>query len=222
MFRAKRSIDMLVSVSGKRGLHPDSALSEGQRHFRNANDRRPSEAVTRTVPIPTGQNPSRTATARRLSEAFTRTASVSERRRPFENRDCQEAKRPNTRALCASRSRLLCRSSGGGRCLQTKVLSRSPEGASVHGGAVCILKERRANSQEAHACPHPRTRSSISGGPSGFMKTDPQPGVVRHWKSKDRKVRSKRRCLEPKGSINRPVSVSGKRGIHPDNQLSEG
>ena len=71
--------------------------------------------------------------------------------------------------ICTSRSRLLCRSSGG-RCLHARVSSRAPEGASVHGGAVSVLKERRARPrEEAHACPHPRapprSRKRLARGP---------------------------------------------------------
>src|SRR5215813_1183896 len=70
-------------------------------------------------------------------------------------------------------------------CLHQYVSSRAPEGASVHGGAVVLLKSVERPHKEAHSCPHLRARRS-SGGPSGFRKADPQPGVVRDWKSKDR------------------------------------
>lgn len=72
--------------------------------------------------------------------------------------------------------------------------SRAPEGASAHGGAVFVFKsvalprvEERVPSASGPPC-HKRRRAQC------VQKADPQPGVVRDLKSKDRNVRSKRRC----------------------------
>ena len=152
----------------KRGCHPDRAHTQRAKTLREqrlpGGQARPSPGP---LAYPKGKDSSKTATARRPS------ARTHEHSAPPAPGSC----------VVQMAGDISTPKSGAGR-------QRARLSTAEHN----ILKERRATSQEAHACPHPRTRSSISGGPSGFMMTDPQPGVVRDWKSKDRKLLSKRRC----------------------------